>query len=131
LIETEVLKMQMDKSFIRCLGSIETPHIEDTESSPQAGPANIQNTDNIPGQYGSYNQCIDRIKRQMVDTTDAAQIIGVAKRTMEDWRYRGGGPPYYQYGGSRGKVLYDILELDFFKKSKRRLSTSDPGPVAA
>ncbi len=31
-------------------------------------------------------------------TAQAAQFLSVSPRTLEDWRLRGGGPPFRKYG---------------------------------
>jgi len=55
----------------------------------------------------------------------AAELLGVSPRTLENWRQRGGGPPYTKIGKSR--VVYESEDLDAFKRAGRRTSTSDPG----
>lgn len=36
---------------------------------------------------------------RMVTAEEAAEILGVAVRTLTDWRYEGRGPAYHLYGG--------------------------------
>lgn len=59
------------------------------------------------------------------DSTAAAGRIGLSRKTLENWRSLGGGPPYYKLGG---RVVYDDAEVDAWLASRRRVSTSDPGP---
>lgn len=65
----------------------------------------------------------------LVDTREAARILGVSARTLERWRMEGQGPAFMKIGTYR--VTYDIEELETFKRAARRTSTSDPGPRAA
>lgn len=63
----------------------------------------------------------------MKDTRAQAERIGLAPKTLDNWRSTGGGPPYYKIGG---RVLYDDAEVDAWLAARRRTSTSDPGPAA-
>ena len=54
----------------------------------------------------------------------AAKYLGVSHRTLGDWAYKGGGPPYYKAGK---KCVYRLSELDEWLKERRRTSTSDDG----
>jgi DNA-binding transcriptional MerR regulator len=65
----------------------------------------------------------------LVDTREAARILGVSARTLERWRMEGQGPAFLKIGSYR--VTYDIEDLDAFKRAARRTSTSDPGPQVA
>jgi hypothetical protein len=44
-----------------------------------------------------------------VDTIEAAKIIGADPRTLEAWRYRKKGPPYFAY--SLRQVRYRVSDL--------------------
>jgi hypothetical protein len=43
--------------------------------------------------------------------------------TLEKYRLRGGGPPYFKL--SAHLVVYDVTDLDAWLASRRRSSTSD------
>lgn len=59
-------------------------------------------------------------------TRAAAEFLGVAARTLEDLRLRGGGPTY---STPRARiVLYDVHDLEAWIAAGRRRSTSDVGP---
>ncbi len=59
------------------------------------------------------------------DTTSAAALLGISKRTLESWRVRGGGPRYVSLGtGSRGAVRYREDDLDAYVAGRVRESTS-------
>lgn len=49
---------------------------------------------------------------QLLTTKDAARLLGVSHRTLEDWRLKGGGPRYILVG--RRLVRYRISELKLF-----------------
>ena len=62
---------------------------------------------------------------RMVRTREASESSGIPVRSLEAWRLRGGGPPYYAVGRA---VYYDVDELMAWMRSRRRMRTSDPGP---
>lgn len=63
--------------------------------------------------------------RVYLDTQDAAERMDLSPRTLEQWRVKGGGPPFMKIGGG---VRYDRADLDQWLASRKRRSTSDPGP---
>jgi DNA-binding transcriptional MerR regulator len=63
-----------------------------------------------------------------LDEKATAERIGLSPKTLANWRSSGGGPPFYKLGG---RVLYDPCDLDAWVASRRRTSTSDPGPSVA
>ncbi|HEY9367518.1 helix-turn-helix domain-containing protein [Streptomyces sp.] len=50
-------------------------------------------------------------RRTTLKTPEAATYIGVANRTLENWRNRGKGPRYIRAGRA---VVYRIRDLDAF-----------------
>ena len=63
--------------------------------------------------------------RELLDAKSAAAYLHLSSQTMAKMRLSSMGPPYYKVGR---RVLYDRTDLDRWLDSKRRLSTSDPGP---
>jgi len=61
------------------------------------------------------------------DTREAAAYLALSPKYLEKLRWMGGGPAYYRLGGIR----YLQRDLDQWRESRRRTSTSDPGPVTA
>ena len=63
--------------------------------------------------------------RRRVNTAQAAEYLGpdFSPRTLERWRWAGGGPVYIRIGK---RVYYDVSDLEAFLKSKRRTSTAVP-----
>jgi predicted DNA-binding transcriptional regulator AlpA len=59
----------------------------------------------------------------------AADLLGVKIRTMQDWRFRGGGPPFIKLSGRA--VRYRVNDLLQWVDSKVRASTSDDGSALA
>ena len=62
------------------------------------------------------------------NSVDAAVRIGLKRKTLDNWRSLGNGPPYYKLGN---KVVYDDADVDAWLVTRKRTSTSDPGPVKA
>lgn len=44
-----------------------------------------------------------------MNTEDAAHLLGLSPRTLEDWRYRGGGPAYRKFGKSVRYLRSDLI----------------------
>jgi len=66
-------------------------------------------------------------QNRFLDTeTAAAYLGGLKKATLERWRSAGGGPVFYKLGG---RCFYRKEDLDAYARSRRRRSTSDPGPA--
>jgi len=42
-------------------------------------------------------------------TKETADYLNVAQKTLWDWRYRGGGPPFHK---ARGRLYYRKNEVD-------------------
>jgi predicted DNA-binding transcriptional regulator AlpA len=57
----------------------------------------------------------------------AADALGFTPRTLAEWRYRGGGPPFVRV--SARAVRYRPDDLDAWARERLRTSTSDPGPA--
>jgi hypothetical protein len=55
----------------------------------------------------------------------AAHWLGVSVRTLEDWRARGEGPPYFKVGGA---VRYSIVELEAWFVGRRVVPVLPYGP---
>ena len=63
--------------------------------------------------------------RRFLRTRAAAEYLGIAARTLEDLRLRGGGPTY---STPRARiVLYDVRDLEAWIALGRRTSTSNTG----
>jgi hypothetical protein len=55
---------------------------------------------------------------------DAAAFLHVSQRTLQGWRWRGGGPPFLKLGRA---VRYEPHQLREWIDRQRRTSTSDAG----
>ena len=62
--------------------------------------------------------------KEALDTKAASRYTGYSPRTLEKLRWAGGGPAYYRLASIR----YLREDLDAWLESRRRRSTSDPGP---
>jgi len=60
----------------------------------------------------------------LVSTTEAARVLGVQKQTLAVWRLRGRGPRYVRFGGHRGRVVYDVGDLEEWISARKYESTS-------
>ena len=65
---------------------------------------------------------------KLIDEKQAAALLHVSVKSLQGWRYRGGGPGFVKLGRS---VRYAMTDLEDFVLEARRTSTSDPGPRAA
>ena len=65
----------------------------------------------------------------LFDEKAAAAYLGLAARTMQALRYRGGGPIFHRLGTKR--VMYRQSDLEAWITAGRRSSTSDAGPSHA
>lgn len=62
----------------------------------------------------------------MLTTTQAATLLGLSPRTLEQLRVKGGGPVYFALG--KRAIRYRRQALESWLAARRRESTSDPGP---
>jgi hypothetical protein len=60
----------------------------------------------------------------LMDTVDAAEVLGVSPRTLGDWRWRGGGPVFFKLGRRMVRYRMDDL-LSFALQSERKNTASD------
>jgi predicted DNA-binding transcriptional regulator AlpA len=45
----------------------------------------------------------------LLDTPAAANVLGIGRRTLEDWRRRGTGPPFVRLSATRVRYSLDAL----------------------
>ena len=62
--------------------------------------------------------------QQHLNTIQAAEYLGLSKRTLETWRLIGGNsrPKFKKFGN---RVLYNISELEAWASEQTHTSTSD------
>lgn len=66
--------------------------------------------------------------KRYFDTAEEAGRIGLAVKTLQNWRVRGDGPPYFKVGSGRNaRVLYDPEQTDAWLASHLVRSTSEAG----
>lgn len=63
--------------------------------------------------------------RNLLDSHGAAAYLRLARQTLAKMRMSGAGPVYFKVGR---RILYDCTDLDAWLDTRRRRSTSDPGP---
>lgn len=59
----------------------------------------------------------------LVDEKDAAELLGLTRRTLQKWRTDGRGPPHVKI--SQRCVRYRVEDIEEWIESKLRTSTSD------
>jgi len=64
-----------------------------------------------------------RLTDQLLATRDAAGFLGVSPRTLEDWRWKGGGPHYIAL--ARNCIRYRLSDLEAWVQSRCRGSTTE------
>ena len=62
---------------------------------------------------------------EWLDTDQVAELLKVAKRTVEDWRVNGDGPHFCKLG--KRLVRYNRADIDAWLASTRAKSTSEGG----
>ena len=63
-------------------------------------------------------------EQRLLNTEEAAYLLGLSPRTLERFRVHGGGPEFVKLGRS---VRYMASALQQWLQSRRRTSTSDDG----
>lgn len=67
------------------------------------------------------------IQTAPVDGRQAAKMLGVAVKTLTNWRSLGLGPLYIKYGGRQGPVRYRVADLATWQAAQVRKPRSDGG----
>ncbi|HJO04738.1 MAG TPA: helix-turn-helix domain-containing protein [Acidobacteriota bacterium] len=63
--------------------------------------------------------------QHLLDTRQLAEMLGVSRRTLEDWRLRGCGPRFVR--ASARMVRYRPSAVALWVAEREVSSTSDPG----
>ncbi|MEA3278576.1 MAG: helix-turn-helix domain-containing protein [Pseudomonadota bacterium] len=66
--------------------------------------------------------------RALLNEHQAAARLGLSHRTLQAWRWRGGGPRFVKLNNA---VRYRPEDLDAWLADRTRSNTADPGPQAA
>ncbi len=61
---------------------------------------------------------------KLLNTKEAADLLGLKPCTLESWRFKGFGPTFIRCGRA---IRYDRTDLIAFVQGQRRRSTSDTG----
>ncbi len=61
---------------------------------------------------------------ELLKEKEASAVLNVSQKTLQAWRYRGGGPKFVKVGRA---VRYSQDELNAYIQAHERTSTSDPG----
>lgn len=59
----------------------------------------------------------------LMTADQAAEYLGLKPKTLAQYRWGGGGPPFYKVG--RKHIRYDRDDLDAWARSRRYTSTSE------
>jgi hypothetical protein len=63
---------------------------------------------------------------QLINEREAATLLRLSVKCLQNWRVRGDGPPFVRLGRC---VRYEVPALEAFVQEAVRRSTSDPGPA--
>ena len=61
--------------------------------------------------------------QKLLNTNEAAPLVGVKPKTLMNWRVVGFGPKHVRAGR---KVAYDVADIEAWKAMRRVASTSQP-----
>jgi len=61
--------------------------------------------------------------QQFLDTKEAAKHVRLSPATLERLRVKGGGPTFINPIARR--IVYDVVDLDCWMRSRKRESTSE------
>lgn len=62
---------------------------------------------------------------QKLTTIEAANYLGVATATLEQWRHRGQGPVFYKFGRSVRYRLSDLLKFEADSVRNKQSASSE------
>ena len=62
-----------------------------------------------------------------LNQVELADRWGLSPRTLENWRWRGEGPPFVKIGR---KVVYRLLDVEAYEQEQLRTNTLSVGPGA-
>jgi hypothetical protein len=64
------------------------------------------------------------VARQYLPPSQAGVVLGVAERTLTEWRRTGRGPRYTRLGGPSGRVRYEIGALHRWMAEREHTHTA-------
>lgn len=64
-------------------------------------------------------------RARLIDESEAAELLGQSRRTLQAWRLNGRGPTFAKIGRS---VRYAPADLDRFIEAGRRINTAGGTP---
>lgn len=73
-------------------------------------------------QDASYTPTPDHFDR-LINETDAADFLGYSVRALQNWRVRGGGPPYVRI--SSRSIRYRRRDLSAWAEGRLERNTSE------
>ena len=62
----------------------------------------------------------------LINEQQTADYLGVSRKTLQAWRFRGRGPIFRKIGRL---CRYAVIDLEAYIEAARRRSTSDPGSI--
>lgn len=73
-----------------------------------------------PAQGGrAARQCDGLAGQTVVSARQASEVLGVAEKTLANWRAAALGPPFLKYGNRNGPVRYVLGELIAWRDAHR------------
>ena len=67
----------------------------------------------------------------LIDSRQAAELLGIKSQTLRTWRTKGIGPRYVRFGGPLGRVAYRIQDIEGWIAARLHQSTSEESAKAA
>lgn len=86
----------------------------------------MQDPTNISNEQGATSPFLDRADKAL-STKQAAAVLGLSHKTLNNWRCQGKGPAFQKAPGPHGAVRYPLSTLSAWRSEHMRKSTSDQG----
>lgn len=86
----------------------------------------MHNPNQISNLAKNCDAFLNRADRAL-STKEAAAILGLSHKTLNNWRCQGKGPAFQKGPGPQGAVRYPLSTLSAWRSEHMRKSTSDQG----
>jgi len=66
----------------------------------------------------------------VVTSREAAQLLRIEPQTLRCWRLKGTGPRFIRFGAKKGRVVYDLSDIEAWLAGRKFQSTSEESATA-